>query len=176
MTCINELIRIIHEYEFCIKMFSSIVEKTYKISVSPFVAKNLGLIPTSGTISTNGGMELKFHFHGLGCYFELNSIAVDFDYEAGSFIYNGFFLEKILLFIRNSPLICTDLVNESFFYSLIVELEKNGVLNKSCISESYYNLLLDLEMSGIKVANYSTNAFKYSLNQSKVIFKNSSSD
>ncbi|MEM1000886.1 MAG: hypothetical protein AAGN35_27780 [Bacteroidota bacterium] len=123
----REIVDAITKYESHVKMGNNMLMDYYGLDLSPFLAKNKGIIPKQGTI-LHKQRTLRFSFHGIGAYFDFDGIIVDFDYAFGSFQYNGFQLSKLLLFINTSAPPDKGKLDQADLLPLIQKLLISGTL------------------------------------------------
>ena len=94
----DELLEIILEYDRLIRKGNALIAEYYDIECNPLLAYRRGRIPREGEII---GKSFRFNFHGMGCFFVIESMYLDFVYAYGSYQYEGFKRNKLIEFIAD---------------------------------------------------------------------------
>jgi len=96
----TDLLNLIRDYIACSKYFCATLKEFYGIhNESLLRARRKNLVPKEGQLPDG----VYFNFHGIGCYFEFETGAIDVDFGPDD-RFDGFDFERLVNFIKMSKL------------------------------------------------------------------------
>jgi hypothetical protein len=143
----DQVLQAILRYERTIKQFNSFISDEFNLEISPLLAKRKKIIPEEGCINVSG-INISYKFHGMGCGLNIDGIQVEFDYSFDDFVYRGFELDKLFLFISTE------------------KLSNNEIINRSEFDNAFSILIITNEVMNIRISPYDT--YDYVLNTSNI--------
>ena len=120
-------LQFLFEYEDYVRKGNEILQDHFGIKKSPLVARRKGEIPKQGKIVSE---NLVFSFHGRGCQFDFGEVIVNFDYSPDGYVYTGFHVYDLALFIGSRSGIDVEIVRKDIRKSLRGLELKRVVINR----------------------------------------------